>query len=186
MKITAREIQHQRFPRRIRGYDADEVDLFLEGVASDMEALIKERDQHRHGVVALERKVAEFRELERTLRDTLMMAQRISAETEGSAQRRADALQGQARMRGEAIVGEAESRGREILVEAEDRRREVLLDLDALESRRAYALSRLRSLLEDQQAIVDAHAKPAASDEPDSSRVFSIPQSKRETPPTTE
>ncbi|MCF6289798.1 MAG: DivIVA domain-containing protein [Desulfobacterales bacterium] len=54
MAITPEDIQHQEFQVRLRGFDMDEVDTFLEQVAEELYALLRENDQLRERIRELE------------------------------------------------------------------------------------------------------------------------------------
>jgi cell division initiation protein len=45
MKITPLDIQQQKFKIRFRGFDPQEVDLFLEQIADGFESLLKENEK---------------------------------------------------------------------------------------------------------------------------------------------
>jgi cell division initiation protein len=77
-KLTPLDIRKQEFPQRFRGYDPDEVDTFLDLIADDAEGLTNERNQLQDRVATLESQLAEFREMERSLRDALVMAEKMS------------------------------------------------------------------------------------------------------------
>ena len=54
MAITPEDIQHQEFQVRLRGFDMDEVDTFLEQVAEELYHLRRENDQLRERIRTLE------------------------------------------------------------------------------------------------------------------------------------
>ena len=43
--ITPQEIQEKEFDKAVRGYNAEQVDLFLDELTTDLEALIAEKDE---------------------------------------------------------------------------------------------------------------------------------------------
>lgn len=160
MRLTPLDIRKQEFPQRFRGYDTDEVDTFLDLIADDVEQVVNERNQLADRTAALEAQLAEFREIEKSLRNALVLAEKTSSEASETAQRRADALVREAEVRAQEIIGEGEGKSRTLLAEAENRRRALLMELEALESQRTYAISKFRSLIEDQRAVVEAHQAP--------------------------
>lgn len=162
MRLTPLDIRKQEFPQRFRGYDTDEVDTFLDLIADDVEQLLTERNQLADRSAALEAQLAEFREIEHSLRNALVLAEKTSSEASETAQRRADAQVREAEVRAQEIIGEGETKSRALVAEAENRRRALLMELEALESQRTYALSKFRSLIEDQRAVLDAHLAPRA------------------------
>lgn len=161
-KLTPLDIRKQEFPQRFRGYDPDEVDTFLDLIAADTETLLNERAGLQDRTATLETQLAEFKEIEKSLRDALVMAEKMSSEAHDNAQRRIDAMLREAEVKSISIIAEAEARGRDILSAAENRRRALLLQIEALESQLSYALSRFRSLLDDQRNVLEAHTRPMA------------------------
>lgn len=157
MRLTPLDIRKQEFAQRFRGYEPEEVDTFLDLIAEDVEKLLADRNQLADKVASLESQLNEFRVIEKSLRDALVMAEKMQTEANESAQRRADGLMREAEIKAQGIVGEGETRCREILGEAENRRRSLIMELEALESQRTYALNKFRSLLDDQRAVLEAH-----------------------------
>ena len=162
MRLTPLDIRKQEFPQRFRGYDTDEVDTFLDLIADDVEQVLTERNHLADRAAALEAQLAEFREIEHSLRNALVLAEKTSSEAAETAQRRADAQVREAEVRAKEIISEGEAKSRGLVAEAENRRRALLMELEALESQRTYALSKFRSLIEDQRAVVEAHQAPRA------------------------
>jgi cell division initiation protein len=80
MNITPLDIKQKQFRLKFRGFDMSEVDSFLEDVTAEMETLMRENDQLREENRTLQASLSEFKETEKTLRDTLMAAQKISEE----------------------------------------------------------------------------------------------------------
>lgn len=164
-RLTPIDIRKQEFPKGFRGYDPGEVDTFLDIIANDLESLTLERNQLQERSTSLESQLAEFKEIERSLRDALVMAERMSAEASENAQRRIESMLREAEVKSYSIIGEAEAKGRDIILDAENRRRALLLELEALDSQRAYALSKFRSLLDEQRGVLEVHlmSRPGSS-----------------------
>jgi cell division initiation protein len=93
--LTPPEIQHQTL-KAGRGYDRDDVESLLEHIASSYEQVWLERDELRSRVTELEGEVANFRETERYLSDTLVTAQRAAEELRSEAERDAERLKQEA------------------------------------------------------------------------------------------
>src|SRR5512144_266154 len=85
MRGTPLEFGQQRFKKAMRGYDRAEVATFLTEAADDYEQALLEIDHLREDVKRLEALLAEHREREANLRNTLMTAQRLADEIKGAA-----------------------------------------------------------------------------------------------------
>ena len=137
MSISPLDVRNQIFKKKLRGYDADEVKIFLDAVADRMEDMIKEKENLEKENAALREKANVFADLEASLRDTMVTAQRISDEAKVNAQKEADNIRRQADLDAQARAAEA---GKQV----EDVRR-------AHEYTRAQTMAfiaKLRSLLE--------------------------------------
>ncbi len=125
MRITPLDFRQQRFKKAMRGYDRAEVAAFLTEAADDYEQALLEIDHLREDVKRLEALLAEHREREANLRNTLMTAQRLADEIRLNAQNEA-----------KVIVREAEGRADLLLQKAQERLGEVEHDINELRLRR--------------------------------------------------
>ena len=114
MRITPLDIRKHGFPRRISGYDREEVNTFLGMVAEDYEGLLREVDALRQQVIRLEVKVDELASNEAILQSTLTTAQRLSDDLKQTATKEAEVLIGQAEIRGEKILDAAHRRAAQL------------------------------------------------------------------------
>jgi cell division initiation protein len=146
MRITPLDVRKQEFKRGMRGYDADEVRAFLVNLADEYEAVLVDNKQLRERLVEQDEKLAEYRNLERTLRDTLMTAEKVTQEARENARREGELLLAEARQRVEKVLQEGRQR-------LNDLRREAL---DVHREKEAY-LGRFRSFAEAQIQFVEQH-----------------------------
>jgi cell division initiation protein len=79
MKLTPLDIQQQQFSVRFRGFDTNEVDGFLETVASELEDLLKTNKELREELERKEARIGEYQNMEKTLKRPCM-AQTTSEE----------------------------------------------------------------------------------------------------------
>ncbi len=69
--MTALDIQNHRFPKRIKGYDVEEVEQFRALVVEDYENLSKEAETSRVRIRELETRVSELTSDEQAMRDVI-------------------------------------------------------------------------------------------------------------------
>jgi cell division initiation protein len=136
MNVTPLDLRQQQFRSSMRGYDRDEVTAFLAEVAADYEAALLEADKMRQEVARLESLVAEHREHERNLRNTLLTAQRLADEIKEAAENQAA-----------AIVREAEGCADLILEKAQARLDDVHREIDGLRMKRREVETSVESLI---------------------------------------
>src|SRR2546427_3405740 len=105
MRISPLDIRQQQFTVKwLRGFDIHEVDAFLDDIAEDYEAALKENAQLKEQVGTFEERSRGLAERERALQDTLVTTHRLGDEMKATARREADILMREAELRGEKII----------------------------------------------------------------------------------
>ena len=94
----------------LRGYDRAGAQRLIEEIVESYEQVWNERDALKGEVEQLNQKVAQSEDLERLLRDTLVVAQRSAEELKAQARLEAEATIDDGRRRSEEVVGNAERR----------------------------------------------------------------------------
>ena len=136
MKITPLDIQQMGFKIRLRGYDREEVQRFLEELAQTFESLNRDNATLREKLSLTERQLADLKKTEATLSNTLIAAQSIVDDLKEAAQRDA-----------ELIMKEAELKAAELIREARAELAGTQRDLSDLHKQRLLMIERLRSTL---------------------------------------
>ena len=90
-RLTPVDILNMRFRRRWRGYAIAEVDEFVRKAASEMEKVLADNATMKERVGAIERELAQYRALEATMKDALILAQKAADETRAAAHAQAEA-----------------------------------------------------------------------------------------------
>jgi len=106
MRISALDIRQQQFSKRLRGFDRQEVEAFLEDVAEDYESVVKENALLKEQLAALEERSRNITEHERTLQETLVTTHRLAEEMKQGAKREAEMIVRDAELRGEKVTEE--------------------------------------------------------------------------------
>lgn len=107
MRITPLDIRNHDFPRRVAGYDREEVDTFLRMLAEDYEAALREAQTLRERVNQLDERVTEHAASEKLLQDTLTTAQQLSEELKQTAIKEAEIMISEAEIQGEKVLDAA-------------------------------------------------------------------------------
>jgi len=144
LEISPLDIRNQIFKKRMRGYDPDEVKQFLDAVADRMEQMLKTMEGRDKEVIALREKTEVYAQMEQTLRDTLLTAQKIGADSRVNAEQSAH-----------NIVKEAEIEAKRRLAEASGRVEAIGRNHDILRSETIAMVAKLRSLAEAQISFLD-------------------------------
>lgn len=88
--LTPIDIQKQDFDVSFRGYNADEVDDFLDMVGKDYEKLYKENIEFKDKIAALQASVEQYKGMESSLKDAILLAQKSAEDIKKNASEKAD------------------------------------------------------------------------------------------------
>jgi cell division initiation protein len=139
------DIRQQQFTvKMFRGFDVQEVDTFLEDVAEDYEALLKENALLKEQLQALEDRTRGLEDRERVLQETLIMTQRLTEEMKEGARREAALIVREADLQGEKQMEAA--RGEEAVIRNE---------INVLKRTRLQLGEDLRSTLQMYQRLIE-------------------------------
>lgn len=163
--LTPLDIQNKEFRRSFRGYSEDEVDEFLDQLAQDYEWLYLENQRMKEKLEDTQAGVTRYQEMEQTIKDTLVMAQKNAEELRENTQREVEVLISEAKQHAWQIVKEseekahqlvimAEDRADEILAEAEEKMRTIIREYQWLEKHTKIYRAKLRSFLEAQLDLI--------------------------------
>ncbi len=89
---TPLDVRQAKFNTAMRGYEKTEVNAFLLEAADGYEQALRENERLRQEVIRLEASLIQYRELEGTLKATLMSAHRASDDMKTNAQAEAKRL----------------------------------------------------------------------------------------------
>ena len=110
MRITPLDIQQKEFPIKMRGFDVEEVLAFLEIVREEMEELLRENALLKENVYRIEQQLKEYKNMEETLRETLVTAQRMTEDFTANSRKEAELILKEAEIQAENIVRDAQSK----------------------------------------------------------------------------
>lgn len=125
MPLTPLDIHNKEFSRRIRGYDEDEVNEFLDQVIKDYEIVIRENKELHNQLLALQEKLDHFANIEDTLSKTIIVAQEAADEVKNNAKKEAQLIVKEAEKNADRIVNESLSKSRKIALEVEELKKQA-------------------------------------------------------------
>lgn len=143
MKLTPLDIHHKEFRRSIRGYDDKEVDDFLDTVADELERLFKENIDLSERIEAAEERVRTYRQMETTINNTLV-----------SAQRSAEDIVASARIEAGTITREAEVKAKEVIHEALTQKQRAVGELARIKQAEGDFRAGFKKTLDEYQAAI--------------------------------
>ena len=125
MRYTPVELRHVRMGRAFLGYKRDETDRVLEDVADSFEEVWRDRGELADKVEEIEKQLADFKQRETLLANTLISAERAASEAKDLAKREAEVIVAEAHQEARSIIRTAQTERERLF--AESRRVETLL-----------------------------------------------------------
>jgi cell division initiation protein len=165
MALTPLEIQRMRFPQKMRGYEAAEVESFLVLVADELAGRLTQIEKLEHENRYYKQRLEEGESREHQLQQTLLRAQKVSDEITANAKREAELTVKEAEMAADRIVQQA--------IEQSSRIEGKLAELRAL---RRELQVKFKNNLDLFQRILEAEME----DERNSATVLTLPRKRRE------
>ena len=154
--LTPLDVRNKRgdFKRLMRGYDPQEVNVFLELIAERLEALVRENLSLKERTQMLQEQVSSQAERERAVQDALVTAQELRADIRDQTRRESEAIIKEAETEARRIIAEAEAEARTKLRSSERQIDQATDTLVEMERRRIRFLKEYRLLLEREIDVV--------------------------------
>lgn len=143
MKLTPLDIKKQEFKKTMRGYDPIEVEAFLEMIAEEYEAVIRERNQLSDEVLKLRTQLKDYQQVEKTFKESLMKAQQTIEQSRENSKHES-----------ELIIRDAELKAEKILESTKVQLAEMKNELMLVKSQKDSFAKRLKHLLESQLELI--------------------------------
>lgn len=136
MRVTPIDIIKKEFRSARNGFDRQDVESFLKDVGSTLEELLNENQRLRELVALRDEEIAELRGEETSIKDTLLLARRLTEDLERRARREAD-----------LIIGEARLEAQKIIMATADERRALQREIVELQSQKVRMIAEIEAVL---------------------------------------
>lgn len=143
MVLTPLDIHNKEFPVKMRGYDQDEVNDYLDQIIKDYEMVLKENRELEKNLKFSEEKVTHYNNLQDALNKSIIVAQDA-----------ADRLKENAAKEAELIRLEAEKNADRLLDEAVVKAKKITTETDELRKQSRVFKQRLQLMIESQLEMV--------------------------------
>jgi cell division initiation protein len=153
MRITPLDIQQKQFPMKFRGFDVEEVYAFLEVIREEMEELLRENANLKENVQRADVQVREFKDMETTLRETLITAQQMVEDYKINARKEA-----------ELLIKEAELRADNMIKESHEKVIKIHEDITDMKGIRRHFKEELKRLIENHLTMLNFDDKRERED----------------------
>src|SRR5918999_650381 len=155
MPIRPIDVRRKEFKSSFRGYDANQVDDFLDAVADEYERNYTENQRMREEVSSLRDRLQQFEDLEGSIRAALVHAEQASNDLRRAATQEAEGIVQSAQREADFTIREAQSRSHQMLADSSARIERVQDSYDALqEAKRSFA-NEFRHLLKTYTDIME-------------------------------
>jgi cell division initiation protein len=138
------DIRRKEFKNGFRGYDANQVDDFLDEVADEFERTFAENQRMSEEITTLQERLQQFEELESSIREALVHAQQTARDLRRNAGKEA-----------ELIVREAKEQSHRILADSSSRIERVQESYEVLRKAKQDFSNDFRHLLKSYLAVMD-------------------------------
>jgi len=167
MAIRPTDIRRKEFKNSLRGYDANQVDDFLDAVADEFERTYSENVRLREESSSLRSRLEQFDELEGSIRAALVHAEQAAndlrrtatQEAESvrqTANREAESARQTANREAELTINDAKARSHRMLADTAERVERVQESYHALRNAKQLFASDFRHLLKSYMEVMDS------------------------------
>lgn len=160
MKVTPLEIRQKTFEKKLRGYDKDEVDAFLQALSYEWERLNTDFKDLKTKLSNSEKDLEKLKEVESSLYKALKTAEDTGANVVDQANKSAELHIRETQINAEVLLNDAKNQAKDMIEEAEeavktavDQVKQELLKLEqeykTIENQRDNLLHDLKSIASD-------------------------------------
>jgi cell division initiation protein len=110
MRITPLDIQQQKFKTRFRGFDVQEVDIFLEQMADAFAFLLRENENLKEDIQRLRVESDGYKSREDTFKRALLNSQKVLEQMKENARKSAELVVAESEVKAEKILNKAHNR----------------------------------------------------------------------------
>ena len=166
MPIRPIEVRRKEFKNSFRGYDANQVDDFLDAVADEFERSYTENSRMREEISSLRERLQQFEELEGSIRAALVHAEQAASDLRRtatqeaedlrlSANREAEHLRKSAAQEAEFTIREAKTRSHQMLADTSARVERIQQSYEAMQEAKRTFMNDFRHLLKSYMEVMD-------------------------------
>ncbi|MDK4089345.1 DivIVA domain-containing protein [Staphylococcus pseudintermedius] len=124
MAFTPSEIKNKAFTRIKNGFEPTEVEQYLEKLSHEIERLKEDKKQLEKVLEERDAHIQSFKEVEKSVGEAIVSAQRAADETKAAAQKERDAIIQKAQAEASQIVNDGIEKARRLSFQTEDMKRQ--------------------------------------------------------------
>lgn len=155
MALKPIDVRRKEFKNSMRGYNADQVDDFLDTVADEFERSYSENLRMREEISSLRERLEQFEKLEDSIQSALVHAESAANDLRDSASSEAENLRSNANREAELTIKEAGERAQQMLAESSSKVERAQESYEALKKAKQDFAADFRHLLKSYIAVMD-------------------------------
>lgn len=161
--ITPEDVRGRDFRRRALGYNPDQVDAFLDEIADQLESMQTDMTALRERLTVAEQITTEYREMEETIKSTLIEAQKAASDRRKAADAEANSTITKACLEAETVTNETHQRLSDVRRQIDELTAVKVRFVSQIETLLNSQMDHLRALTEE---FVPERSHPVAPDNP--------------------
>lgn len=154
MTLTPLDIHNKEFHVKLRGYDQDEVNDFLDQIIKDYEMTLQENEKLNSSLEQSNEKLKYFNDLKDSLNQSIIVAQEAADKVKANSQREADIIQREAQKEGQDAIDQANEKARHIIDQASRKATQLATETDGLRKQARIFRQKLQVMMESQLEVV--------------------------------
>ena len=154
MTISVDDIKNKQFNNKLRGYNPEEVDKFLDEVAATITDLTNQNRELTDENKASQQQLKYFTELKDSLNKSILVAQEAADKVKNNAKREAEITVREAQKQATDIVSEANDKANQVVEASANDTRKLTTETNDLKKQTRIFRQRLQVMLESQLEVV--------------------------------
>lgn len=154
MALTPLDIHNKEFHVKLRGYDQDEVNDFLDQVIKDYEIALKQNEKLQNDLKQSQEKLKYFNDLKDSLNQSIIVAQEAADKVKANSQKEAEIINKEAQKQGQDIIEQANEKAKNILDEASSKAKRLAVETDDLRKQARIFRQKLQVMVESQLEVI--------------------------------
>ena len=157
MVLSPLDIHNKEFGTKMRGYNVDEVNDFLDQIIKDYQITLNHNKELEEQLDAANGKLKYFNDLKDSLNQSILVAQEAADKVKANSQKESEIIIREAQKQSSDIVSEATNKGNQIMAEASKRAKKLAVETDDLKKSTRVFRQRLQVMLESQLEVVKSN-----------------------------
>lgn len=154
MALTPMDIHNKEFPVKMRGYDQDQVNDYLDQIIKDYEMLLKQKKETEKRLSFAEEKLENYDQMHDSLNKSIIVAQDAADRLKMNAEKEAEMITKEAATAAANVKHDAENNADELLKDAVSKARKIEEETEELRKQSRIFRQRLQLMIESQLELV--------------------------------